>query len=212
MTTRGRVLMGMALVGTMLLGTGCSQSRSSLGDLQRYMTGTFSSAEQHQADPKNYFHIVLHMQPIWESRDDGPWLYVEQAVAAMPERPYRQRVYHLTDNGDGSYSSAVYDLPGEALSYAGAHQDPELLSDVSPDDLLLREGCTLTLRRGPDGCFEGETHEDDCQSSFRGATYVTSEARIEPTRLVTWDRGYDASGKQVWGATKGGYIFAREDD
>jgi hypothetical protein len=27
--------------------------------------------------------------------------------------------------------------------------------------------------------------------------------------LVTWDRGFDAEGNQVWGSTDAGYIFKR---
>jgi hypothetical protein len=30
--------------------------------------------------------------------------------------------------------------------------------------------------------------------------------------MITWDRGFDAEGKQVWGATAGGYIFRRVDE
>ena len=28
-------------------------------------------------------------------------------------------------------------------------------------------------------------------------------------RLLSWDRGFDAAGKQVWGAEKGPYEFLR---
>jgi hypothetical protein len=31
-----------------------------------------------------------------------------------------------------------------------------------------------------------------------------------PGKIVSWDRGFDASGAQVWGAEKGGYIFLNE--
>jgi CpeT protein len=27
--------------------------------------------------------------------------------------------------------------------------------------------------------------------------------------LLSWDRGWDVNGKQVWGAEKGGYIFVK---
>lgn len=210
----GRMVCVLAVLGVV----GCSQQRSAfegrrgsgLDELRGYMTGRFSSAEQHVADPENYYHIVLHMKPVWEERADGPWLYVEQAVADKPERPYRQRVYHLTDNGDGTYSSVVYELPGEALDFAGAHKDVELLAGVGPADLKEREGCTLTLQRRADGAFAGATNGDDCKSSLRGASYATSEAVIDSEKLVTWDRGFDADANQVWGATLGGYVFKRE--
>ena len=48
------------------------------------------------------------------------------------------------------------------------------------------------------------------RSDLQGAAYAVSEAIISPQGLLTWDRGFDAAGKQVWGATKGGYDFVRQ--
>jgi hypothetical protein len=33
--------------------------------------------------------------------------------------------------------------------------------------------------------------------------------KVNPEGLTTWDRGFDASGKQVWGSVKGAYEFKR---
>jgi CpeT protein len=30
---------------------------------------------------------------------------------------------------------------------------------------------------------------------------------LESTRMSSWDRGFDAEGRQVWGATGGAYVF-----
>jgi len=35
------------------------------------------------------------------------------------------------------------------------------------------------------------------------------EVVITETQMVSWDRGFDAGGKQVWGAEKGGYVFKK---
>jgi hypothetical protein len=51
--------------------------------------------------------------------DDGVWLYVEQAVAEYLEKPYRQRVYHVTDQGEGRFASAVFSMDSP-LRFAGA--------------------------------------------------------------------------------------------
>ncbi|MBS4016235.1 MAG: hypothetical protein KGZ86_07390, partial [Candidatus Latescibacteria bacterium] len=67
-------------------------------DLQRladYMTGYFSSEAQALADT-DYFDIRLRMQRVWQNRTDGYWLYVEQAVAGYEAKPYRQRVYRVS--------------------------------------------------------------------------------------------------------------------
>jgi hypothetical protein len=79
----------------------------------------------------------------------------------------------------------------------------------APDSLLLREGCTVALERAPDGAFVGGTVGTGCRSSLRGAAYATSEVRIDPDGIESWDRGFDPHGNQVWGATAGPYVFRR---
>ncbi len=71
------------------------QEHPDLQDLARYMTGSFSSAQQAAQDTA-FLDIRLEAWPLWEHRDDGIWLYVEQADAGALDTPYRQRVYRLT--------------------------------------------------------------------------------------------------------------------
>ncbi len=180
-----------------------------MNDLVRYMTGNFSSEVQHLASPEDFFDIRLKMVPIWTDRDDGPWLYVEQAAAIKEDRPYRQRVYRLIQLDDGTIESRVYTLPGDSLRFTGAWQNMSLLAEVTPTDLALREGCSIYLTRMADGSFVGTTLGHDCESTLAGAAYAASEATITANRLVSWDRGYSEEGKQVWGAEKGGYEFVK---
>lgn len=178
--------------------------------LASMMVGSFSSAAQAKNDPENFRNITLHMVRVWADRPDGPWLYVEQATAEAPAKPYRQRVYRLVRLGDGSIRSDVYTLPGDPLGFAGSWQSPRPLAGLSPDQLTLREGCSILLLPQSDGTFKGATSGTGCASDLRGAKYAVSDALVTPDRLVSWDRGYDESGKQVWGATQGGYIFIKQ--
>lgn len=183
---------------------------SDLATLQRWMTGAFSSEAQ-SAEDGDFFDIRLHMVPIWESRDDGPWLYVEQAAASRLDAPYRQRIYRLRATDDGRFGSAVYEFP-EPLGYAGAWEEPSRFDGLSSSDLTLRTGCEILL--GWDqgtSSFRGSTQDRACLSSLRGATWASSEVSITEEGLLTWDRGFDDAGEQVWGATKAGYRFDRVD-
>jgi hypothetical protein len=194
----------------LLLVSACSAltpAPSDLDVLAGWMSGSFSSAAQAAAD-KDYRDIRLHMAPIWTTRTDGRWLYVEQAVAEKLDRPYRQRVYRVHEDGDELVSD-VYELPGDPLRFAGAWSNPLLLQDVGPEQLEPRTGCSIRLRRQPDGSFAGSTDGRSCPSDLRGASYATSEVVITAAMLTSWDRGFDASGKQVWGAEKGPYQFAK---
>jgi|GEM_PF-2301657 len=184
--------------------------RPSLGMLrfQKHLTGTFSSLAQSERDP-NFDEVVLNMVPIWEDREDGPWLYVEQAAGSTMDQPYRQRVYHLNQIGKNEYVSSVYSFENPE-SYAGAYSHHEPLSDLSPDDLSIRVGCAITASWDEaQKAFVGSTNSRDCQSSLRGSTYATSEVFLRHDHLVTWDRGFDDLDEQVWGSAKGGYIFER---
>ncbi len=179
-----------------------------VAELGAWMTGVFDSSAQAETNPR-YFPVQLAVAPIWTGRDDGPWLYVEQGMMSALERPYRQRVYHLVDNGDGTLRSEVYALPDNPLVFVGAYREPARFDELGPEDLLIRKGCAIALRREGD-TFVGSTHEKDCESSLRGATYATSEVVISAEKLTSWDRGYDASDTQVWGAVDGPYVFERQ--
>lgn len=198
-----------AILGLALLAPGmilAEDAASDLEDLRSWMTGSFSSAVQASEDPE-FFDISLHMATIWPDREDGHWLYVEQAVREYQDRPYRQRVYRVREIAPGLFESQVFTLPDPG-AVVGAWMSEEPLVNLVPDDLEEREGCAILLRRRGE-TFEGSTLATLCTSSLRGAAYATSEVVVTPDGLVSWDRGFAADGSQVWGATKGGYVFDR---
>lgn len=189
----------------------CSTARKPTGadvDLMRlkgFMTGHFNSAAQ-AAQDSSFFDITLHMIPIWPNRP-GHWLYVEQAVSANQAKPYRQRIYRLEQLPDGRFQSSVYTLQKEK-EFVLAWQTPEKFDALTTADLELKAGCEVVLVKKGD-VFEGATGERSCPSELRGAAYATSKVQVFPDRIVSWDQGFDASGNQVWGATKGGYSFVK---
>lgn len=193
-----------ASVGTATAAAGGAQA------LREVMAGTYSSAAQAASDPE-FKVIELHMTPIWSARSDGAWLYVEQAAAEARDAPYRQRVYQLAEaSTPGRVESRVFELPGDPLSFAGAWRDPSRLDVLTPASLVPRQGCTVVVARLPDGTWSGSTLGDRCRSTLRGASYATSEVTISAHELRSWDRGFDAEGKQVWGAVKGPYRFLKQ--
>ncbi|MBD3166560.1 hypothetical protein GF324_08175 [bacterium] len=186
-----------------------SNQAAKLELLQQYLTGRFSSEEQAAEMPEDYHNISLVMVPVWEQREDGPWLYVEQSIAERADVPYRQRLYRLRIGKTGDLISEVYTLPGDPLDYAGAHKNPELLAGLTPDSLSFRDGCAVYLQWNEDGSFSGGTRGEGCESRLPGATYATSEVVITDSSFTSWDRGFNDEGEQVWGAEKGGYVFKK---
>jgi hypothetical protein len=168
------------------------------------MTGSFSSAEQAAAD-STFFDIRLQVVPIWQNRTDGIWLYVEQAAATMVTKPYRQRIYQLTEQGD-QFVSTIYTFQNP-LQKAG---NIPTIERLTPDSLATRKGCEVILTRKNKKTFEGSTIAKKCPSELRGAAYATSEARIQKDGMITLDRGYNSQDVQVWGSQRGGYVFKKK--
>ncbi len=201
-----------SLAVLLLAAASCGTAR--IGDegllrLTGWMTGSFASTEQAKADP-DFLDIRLRMVRIWPDRADAVWLYVEQAVAGAEERPYRQRVYRLTRVAADLFESRVYELP-DPRACVGAWRDPAPLAALAPDALVPREGCEILLRDRDDH-FAGSTLGRLCESDLRGATWASSEAAVTATTLLSWDRGFDDAGGQVWGSAKGAYRFLKVED
>lgn len=182
-----------------------------LDEAVRRLSGSFDSGAQAAADAR-YFDIRLRMRRIWPERSDGHWLYVEQATAAAQAKPYRQRIYRVARAADGRIVSEVYTLP-DAEAWAGLADDPVALARragaLQPSALSERKGCAVWLKRAADGDFDGGTEGQGCASELRGAAWASSRVRLKADRMETWDQGFDAEGRQVWGATAGPYIFVR---
>jgi len=171
--------------------------------LMDYMTGYFTSAKQARADT-DYYNIKLKMIPIWQNRTDGDYIYVEQALASNENKPYRQRVYHITQN-DKQFISKVYTIPNEE-NYLYSWKNTRPFINLVPDSLVERAGCEVVLVY-ENGMFKGSTGATSCKSTLRGASYATSEVEVFVDKIISWDRGFDDKGEHVWGAEKSGYVF-----
>lgn len=197
-----------ALFAALSLSLPLSLHATELSTLADWMTGSFNSKAQAETN-EAYFDINLEMAQIWADRTDATWLYVEQAVSKSLDKPYRQRIYKLEKVGDNQFISTVYSLP-EPKAVVGAWKAPASLNSLTPDNLLLREGCHINIdAEQKDGklIFTGSTEEKLCSSKLRGASYATSHVDIRDDVLTSWDQGFDGADKQVWGAEQGPYVF-----
>jgi CpeT protein len=179
--------------------------------LGKMMEGHYNSGEQ-AANDKEYFDIRLHIVRIWTDRpeSEGLYYYVEQATASAQQRPYRQRVYHLRSRQeDGKIESVVYEV-ANPLRFAGQWKMDKPLAMLTPDSLITRQGCSVVMRKSGKKEYRGATIGQECLSNLRGAKYAQTDVTITPKQLISWDRGFDEKGEQVWGAKFGGYIFKKE--
>jgi CpeT protein len=173
----------------------------------RYLQGSFDSADQ-AAEDASYYHIDLTMCAVEAPELGELALYVEQAVPGSD--PYRQRIYVIEEAEpvDSTARSVIYELDYTMPWIGFCEGEGSATGTVTPDMVTELEGCAVTVSW--DGAsFEGSTVEGECLTDWQGATYATSEVMLDAERLESWDRGWDANGDYVWGATAGPYVFVR---
>lgn len=182
-----------------------------------WLEGTFDSTEQSRSDSA-YLAISLVACRVAVPELGARVLYVEQA--RVGGAPYRQRLYVVEAVSASSARSRVFE-PADPAPLRGlcAAAPPRPLRAA---DFAEREGCAVEMHwtgpryegSTPDARWTGERlvpapEGPRCSSSLNGASYVSSEVTVRSDGLRAWDRGFDATGQQVWGAVKGGYEFVR---
>jgi hypothetical protein len=201
-----------ALVGFLLLFASTSSGDELLLDYGATAVGSFSSAEQSAQDGR-YDVADAVVVRIWPERKDGLWLYQEQAIVggkgapapASKDKPYFQRVAHVYRLPGGELRRDNYVLK-EPARFVGLGRRPAVAAPMQQD--LGPAGCHNLVQRVARGHFISRT--DGCRNGYKGAVTMSSIAISTPDRYINWDRGFDASGKLVWGPEAGGYVFDRK--
>jgi len=203
----------LLIAGLMMAGCSTGKKMTSIHKdekLQHFvsvLTGNYSSKKQAESDT-SFFNISLKICQIWRDRKDGLWVYVEQALASKMDAPYRQRVYKLGHPSENTFTSEIYTIRN-AKDVIGLQDKKEKELLLTEDRIELKDGCTVVLTYA-NGIYSGGTQENKCPSDLRGAKYATTRIVLKEGALESWDQGFDAAGKQVWGPTKGGYVFLKE--
>lgn len=182
-----------------------SKNSSELNELVSVMQGHYSSEIQSKED-KDYYNISLRMTPIWKEK--GNYLFVEQAIFDKQDKPYRVRVYRVTQKSENEFISEIFTIKNEK-DWIGKWATPKDYDKLTESDIELKEGCQVTLKRDGKNKFFGATGDKTCPSELRGASFANSIVTVTQNEILSWDQGFDKEGKQVWGATKGGYRFIK---
>ncbi len=118
--------------------------------LAKWITGIYSNST-------NEIHLIMH--PIWQSRKDGFWIYMEQSFTEN-KKPIIQHIYQLMELRDGLYEIAVYEIPlkNRFIEYWKKDYPLEMLI---PDSLIQKMDCTIIIKRKCQLIFEGNTIRSD---------------------------------------------------
>lgn len=193
---------------------GLKKYKNKLDQFAYMLEGSYSSAKQHDGNPLEFYNITMHVYQIWKDRSDAKWFYVEQAIATLPDEPYRQRIYKVTASGRDTVVSEIYTLPNPDKFVGAWHKlldkkaKGTLFDDLKVADLTIKEGCAVHMAALPDAVFKGATGKNTCVSDRKDSKFTVSDVSLTLARLTSWDRGYGDSDVQLWGAAEA-YQFDR---
>ncbi len=120
--------------------------------LAKWITGIYYNST-------NEIHLIMH--PIWENRNDGFWIYMEQSFTEN-KKPIIQHIYQLIELRDGLYEIAVFEIPLESR-FIECWKNENPLKALNPDSLIQKTDCSIIIKRKCQLIFEGNTIGNNCK-------------------------------------------------
>jgi CpeT protein len=184
-----------------------SRRGSDLADFLAWLPGHYSS-RAFAAEGPGRAVVEIRVVTLWPGAKDGRWFYLEQAVAASLDRPYRQAVLRIVVRPDGAIVSENWDVVDRA-AWTGAWKSPERLAAFAREAIKPGRVDIVFRRKGPAAFAGGTPAERTFPNTFRGAATFTNVSELTATTLYSWDRGWKADGTLAWGPEDGGYVFEK---
>ena len=136
---------------------------------------------------------------------DSIFLYQEQALQNKLDLPYRQRFLRISPSDTDTVVESRSFKPPTDADLVGLCNRPAPQRVVSSSD-IGNPICSVFLSPEPDR-YIGKTQASGCPTNYRGAVKITNLIILHSEGMDTTDRGFDAQGNQVWGATDSTYQF-----
>ncbi len=177
--------------------------------LAQWMAGDFSNHKQAAAEPQHYAHIRIFFRPLPFEFFNAIGFYSEQVYDYDLWSPYRQGVHKLVDRGEDTYIEN-YSLK-DAMLYAGAAREPEILKTITHDCLERRCNCSMIFRREGE-LFRGQVEPgNQCFVERNGVqTYLISDVEIGKNTWISLDKGMDLNThEKLWGSAFGMLKFEK---
>lgn len=173
--------------------------------LSSYLTGTWESLAQGAPGGPvgDSSKVTMRVARVWEERRGEYWFYEEFERAGEAGRPYLQQLVRAGTVGE-DVIFVEYTLPGEARRYVGAWANTRAaFGGTDPKTLREYPDCRQKATMQNIIVFAGGMIGKACRAGVPEGSYRIRDFSLSSSTLRLWDRGYDASGKIVWGSAAG---------
>lgn len=210
-------LSSVSILGLIFILSGCrTQTDPMQGHVQQvtsYLTGVMETSAQAQAIPDAPSVRMTTCEVKVNNTDSsvqhykGVFLYQEQALTRNLSKPYRQRILNILPSIDKNSIESVSFKPINPKNWIGLCHKPLSERVINSQEI---ENVNSSVFLKPVGTeYIGETQPGGCIINFKGAVKVTNTIKLYQNGMKTQDRGFDAQGKQVWGAENRSYQYQK---
>jgi hypothetical protein len=206
------------LTGAVIL-SGCSEpppEKAALELVQKWVRGKYDSTAQAEADlannlPPEKMHRAMHQlfEPVKVPGIDGYVVYQQSSMdgSENPAMIFRHGlIQYIPDPANHALRQReLYFKDGER--YKNAHRNPDILADITLDDMSWDEGCDFYLTPSEDGrMVSGPIIEGACilfNQGLQQNMYADDLVEITANEYRFRGRYVDADGKTMWGTDSG---------
>ncbi|MDB9314914.1 chromophore lyase CpcT/CpeT [Spirulina sp. CS-785/01] len=188
--------------------------------LGQYFAGEFTNQQQALADPAWYVNLCLWHRPVPLFTHDSLTFYAEQANVHKRHQPYRPRLLRLRQTQSTPLSLQVEYYQFHDIDWVkGAGQNPDILTQLTPENVKPLSGCTLPLEVRSTESGELSFHtlnptRQPCSFNYQGNEYQVFLGFVATAQnLQVYDKGINPqTGQALWGALMGPYRFSKTQD
>jgi hypothetical protein len=209
---------GIALLSTGAISLAAPQAapaslEQQLQTFLQWFPGEYDNYEQVYADTENqveqiHEHIHHIFYPASSPSMGDHVFFVQQYMDGNPQQIYRQRLYRFSiDAEESALRLDIFSFKNED-KYRNAFLTPDILTDLTPDELIERPGCEVYWRfaEKEQNAFHGYMHEKTCSfvSERSGKRiYITDDLRLTRDQIWIRDEAFDENGGRVFGNRAG---------
>jgi CpeT/CpcT family (DUF1001) len=181
-------------------------------DVASRLEGIMDTSAQARANPK-VANVRMTACRIGINENNSPslnksiFLYQEQAFSPELEKPYRQSFLEISSVNNGRTVRSLSYKPVNPQAAINLCNKPASERMVKLND-IGKPFCTVFLTRSQEN-YIGITPSQGCPANVPEAVKITNTIVLGNTSMKTWERGYDANGKQVSGVDSNGYEFRK---
>jgi CpeT/CpcT family (DUF1001) len=174
-------------------------------DVQRlrvFSTGSFSNAVQTKAE-KDILAASIQLQPIWQKRKDGAWIFVQLQDTSM-----KYAIWHYYIQDDTTLVLQFFDFK-EKEKALQVSRDIKKQSTLKIFNLITKRGCEVYFKKDKLQ-YSGSSTGKDCFSENKNIEYYSYKVAVAKNKIYWWEAAYGKEDKTLFSTPGNGYYFTRQ--